>query len=153
MRFHRLTTFAFAALTLAFGRGVAAQVTPAGDKASDVAAVRAAIEKYVQAHATGDGSHLKDVFHPELKLFFVRNGQVTTRPGPEYIAGFSGKPAADEAQRKRRIEGIEVSGSAAVAKVILDYPATTFTDYFQLVKANDGWKIVSKTFHAQPKTP
>ena len=153
MTFHRLATFAVvAALSLASRREAAAQGAT-GDKTSEVAAVRAAIEKYVQAHATGDGNHLKDVFHPELKLFFVRNGQVTTRPGPEYIAGFSGKPAADEPQRKRRIEGIEVTGSAAVAKVILDYPATTFTDYFQLVKANDGWKIVSKTFHAQPKTP
>lgn len=118
---------------------------------ADEAAVRAALNHYLLAHSTGDGNHIKDVFHPELKMFFAREGQIRFRPGPEYIAGFSGRPAADEAQRKRRIESVDITGTAAMAKVVLDYPAATLTDYFQLVKANGEWKIVSKIFHSEPK--
>lgn len=133
--------------------GLSAQsARSAGTASTDEAAVRAAVNHYLLAHATGDGNHIKNVFHPELKMFFAREGEIRFRPGPEYIAGFSGRPAADEAQRKRRIEAVDITGTAAMAKVVLDYPTATLTDYFQLVKANGEWKIVSKIFHSEPKT-
>ena len=136
--------------------GQASSAQPArqsgGAVSADDAAVRAALNHYLAAHATGDGNHIKDVFHRELKMFFSRDGEIRFRPGPEYIAGFPGKPAADEAQRKRRIDAVDITGTAAVAKVVLDYPNATLTDYFQLVKANGEWKIVSKIFHSEPKS-
>lgn len=78
-------------------------------------------------------------------------GQFAQRTSAEYIAGASGKPAADEAARKRSIESIDISGNAAIAKVVLDYPQVRFTDYMSLLKVGDEWKIVNKTFYAQPK--
>ena len=47
-----------------------AGVTPglAQDSADEEAAVRAAVQHYLIAHATGDGSHHEMVFHPEAKL-------------------------------------------------------------------------------------
>jgi hypothetical protein len=115
--------------------------------AAEEAAVRAALEHYLAGHATGDGKHFSMVFHPESKLFFNRDGQFATRTSAEYIAGASGKPAADEARRKRRIAMVDVTGDAAVAKVELDYPDVFFTDYFTLLKVNGEWKIVNKTFN------
>jgi hypothetical protein len=115
------------------------------------AAVRAAIEHYMRGHATGDGAHHRKVFHPESKLFFIREGKFTQRTSEEYIAGASGKPAADEAQRQRRIDWIDVTGDAAVAKLTLTYPEVTFTDYMSLLKIDGEWKIVNKTFHADRK--
>jgi hypothetical protein len=76
-----------------------------------------------------------------------------TRSFADYISGFSGKPAPDEANRKRSIEAIDVSGNAAVAKIILDYPTTRFVDYMSLLKINGDWKIVTKIFYAEPKKP
>jgi len=142
------------ALTFPAALVAQAAAAPARSSASasaDEAAVREAVNHYLLAHSTGDGNHIKNVFHPELKMFFARDGEIRFRPGPEYIAGFSGKPAADEAQRKRRIESVDITGTAAMAKVVLDYPQATLTDYFQLVKANGEWKIVSKIFHSEPK--
>ena len=124
---------------------------PAQAPSADEAAVREAVNHYLLAHASGSGDHIKNVFHPELKMFFAREGQLMFRTGPEYIAGFSGKPAADEAQRKRWIESVDVTGTAAMAKVVLDYPNAKLTDYFSLVKANGEWKIVNKIFHSEPK--
>jgi hypothetical protein len=115
------------------------------------AAVRAAIEHYFQGHATGDGAHFRKVFHPESKLFFMREGKFAQRTSEEYIAGAPGKPAADEAQRKRTIDWIDVTGDTAVVKLTLTYPAVTFTDYMALLKIDGEWKIVNKLFHADRK--
>ena len=119
--------------------------------ASEEAAVRAALEHYMRGHSTGDGAHFRKVFHPEAKLFFNREGKLTTRTSEEYISGARGTPAADEAQRKRRIDFVDVTGDAAMAKITLDYPDVTFTDYMSLVKVDGEWKIVNKTFHANRK--
>jgi len=143
---------AAACLLVALLAAPATAQTPQGATPSaDEAAVRQAVNHYLLAHATGSGEHIRSVFHPELKMFFARDGQIMFRPGPEYIAGFSGKPAADEPQRKRWIESVDVTGTAAVAKVVLDYPNARLTDYFALVKAGGEWKIVNKIFHSEPK--
>src|SRR5918998_886808 len=86
------------------------------------AAVRAAIEHYFRGHATGQGEHFRKVFHPDSKLFFIRDGKLTQWTSEEYIARAPGKPPADEAQRKRWIESVSVSGNAASVKLVLDYP-------------------------------
>ncbi|MBK9528060.1 MAG: nuclear transport factor 2 family protein [Acidobacteria bacterium] len=120
-------------------------------QASDKDAVMVPLENYLKGHATGDGEYFKKAFHTEGNLIWIRDGKYTTRSFAEYIAGASGKPPADEAQRKRRIGMVEVVGNAAVATIILDYPTVKFTDYMTLLKINGEWKIVNKTFFAEPK--
>jgi len=119
---------------------------------SDKDAVMIPLENYLKGHATGDGEYFKKAFHTEGNMIWIRDGKYTTRSFAEYIAGASGKPPADEAQRKRRIGTVEVVGNAAVATIILDYPSVRFTDYMTLLKIDGEWKIVSKTFFAEPKS-
>lgn len=132
--------------------GLAAWLQPARAKHAEEAAVRQAIEHYFRGHATGDGQHFQKVFHPEAKLFWMREGKFTQRTSAEYIAGASGKPAPDEAQRKRSIQSIDITGNAAVVKVLLDYPSARLTDYMSMLKIDGEWKIVNKTFVSEPKT-
>ena len=120
-------------------------------QASEKDAARVPLENYIKGHATGDGEYMRKAFHTEGNLIFVRDGKYTTRSFADYIAGFTGKPAADEAGRKRSIESVEVSGNAGVAKIILDYPSTRFVDYMSLLKVDGEWKIVAKIFYAEPK--
>lgn len=114
-------------------------------------AVRVPLENYLKGHATGDGEYMKKAFHTEGNMIFIREGKYTTRSFADYIAGFTGKPPADEAKRKRWIESVEVSGNAAVGKIILDYPTVKFVDYMTLLKISGEWKIVNKSFYAEPK--
>ena len=116
-------------------------------------AVRVPLENYLKGHATGDGEYMKKAFHTDGHLMFIRDGKYTTRSFADYIAGFTGRPPADEAQKKRRIESIDVAGSAAIAKIILDYPNVRFVDYMSLLKINGEWKIVNKSFYSEPKQP
>lgn len=114
-------------------------------------AVRKTVELYFQGHATGNGDFFRKAFHTEAKVFGMREGKLLQRTSEEFAAGASGKPAADEAQRKRTIETIDITGNAAVAKVVLDYPTVKFTDYFTLLKIDGEWKIMNKTYTAEPK--
>ncbi len=117
----------------------------------DAEAVKVPLENYLKGHATGEAEYMKKAFHTEGNLIFMRDGKYTTRSFAEYIAGMGGKPAADEAKRKRWIESFHVVGNAAIAVIILDYPTVKFTDYMSLLKINGEWKIVNKSFFAEPK--
>jgi len=119
---------------------------------SEEEAVRAAVGHYLQGHATGDGAHHEKVFHPESKLFWIRNGQLNQRTSEAYIAGAPGRPADDENQRQRRIALIDITGNTAVVKVELDYPSALITDYFSMLKVDGSWKIINKIFYVEPKS-
>lgn len=128
----------------------AAIAIAAPSSASDDTAVRAPLELYLKAHATGDPNLIRKAFHGDARILFVREGKFTILTTEEFANRFNGKPAADEVQRKRAIESVDVAGNAASARIKLDYPQTAFTDYMQLLKIDGEWKIVSKTFYAEP---
>src|SRR5687768_10756126 len=88
--------------------------------------VRAAIEHYFRGHATGDAAHFRKAFLPTAHIEGNRNGKFTSWTLEEYCANFKGKPAANEAERVRTIDSIDVSGDAAFAKATLDHGATVF---------------------------
>ena len=123
----------------------------ASAESSEAAAARVPLENYIQGHVTGNGDFMRKAFHSEAKVMAFRDGKLTNLTSEEFASRFNGKPAADEAQRKRRIESVEITGNAGVAKIVLDYPTVTFTDYMSLLKVGDEWKIVNKVFYAEPK--
>ena len=143
--------FTIVPLALLFTAAPLAAQTTAKSSSDEEKAARVPVEHYLAGHATGDGAHFKAAFAPQAYLFWVRADTLATRTSAEYIAGANGSPAADEAQRKRWIESVDVSGTAGVAKVVLDYPTTRFVDYLSLLKINGEWKIINKIFYSEPK--
>jgi hypothetical protein len=124
---------------------------PAHAQEKDEAGARAAVNHYLAGHATGSPAEFTAAFHPKAMLYWNRDGAFAERTVAEYIAGATGKPAADEAQRKRWIESLDVTGNVGMAKVVLDYPSVRFVDYLSLVKADGEWRIVNKIFQAERK--
>ena len=122
-----------------------------GPSAAVSEAARIPLENYIQGHATGNGDFMRKAFHTDAKIMAFADGKLTNLTAEEFASRFNGKPAADEAQRKRRIEHVEVTGNAGVGKIILEYPTVTYTDYMSLLKVGDEWKIVNKVFYAEPK--
>ena len=115
--------------------------------------VRAALNAYLEGHATGQADAFKRAFQPEARMLYAKDGHLVKTEIADYIARAPGKPAADESQRKRTIDYIDIVGDAAIAKLTLTYPDVTFTDYMTLLKIDGEWRIVSKVFHADRKTP
>lgn len=114
-------------------------------------AVRVPLNNYIKAHATGNADLIRQAFWKESRIMAFGNDKLTNLSVEEFASRFNGKPAEDEAKRKRTIESIDVSGNAATAKIILDYPAVRFVDYMSLLKIGGEWKIVNKSFYAEPK--
>jgi hypothetical protein len=120
--------------------------------AAEEKAARIPLENYLKGHETGNPEFMRKAFYTEGKMIFIRDGKYSARTFAEYIGGMSGKPAVDEAQRKRWIEKVEIVGNAGIGTIILDYPNGKFTDYMTLLKIDGEWKIVNKSFHLEPKT-
>jgi hypothetical protein len=112
--------------------------------------VRAAIDQYFRGHATGIGDEMRKAFLPTAHIEGNRDGKFVSWTVDEYCSRFTGKPANDEASRKRTIDSVDVSGTAAMAEATLVHGATTFTDYFVLLKVNGEWKIANKVYASRP---
>ena len=158
-----LPVLAVAALVTVFsvpggGRASAERVEGLDDAASgflpadDIDGVRNAVERYFEGSATGRPEVMETAFHADARLIFLRDGEVVVLPLQDWLGRFTGSPAADEAQRARRVVAIDVSGDAAIAKLELDYPDVTLVDYMTLLRVGDEWRIVHKSFHGQPKS-
>ena len=118
---------------------------------AEAAAARIPLENYINAHATGNPEYIRKAFFPDAKIMAFRDGKLLNLSVEEFASRFSGKPAADESQRKRRIDSLSITGNAGNARIVLDYPDATLTDYMSLLKVDGEWKIVNKVFNAEPK--
>ena len=117
---------------------------------TDEQAVRAAVQQYLKGHATGSAEEMRKAFLPTAHIEGIRNGVFTSWTVDQYVAGFRGTPAADESSRKRTINSIDIQGTAAMARATLVHGATTFTDYFVLLKVDGAWKIANKVYSSAP---
>ena len=126
------------------------KTTPSDDESAR-SGVQAAITHYFKGHATGDASHMRKAFLPTAHIEGIRDGKFTSWTLEEYVAGFKGKPAADENSRSRTIDLIDVSGNSAIVKATLVHGATVFTDYFVLLKVDNEWRIANKVYFGRRK--
>lgn len=122
----------------------------ASAQSADEQAVRAAINQYFRGHATASADEMRKAFLPTAHIEGIRGGTFVSWTVEQYCANFKGKPAADEASRRRTIDSVDVSGTAAMARATLVHGATTFTDYFVLLKVNGEWKIANKVYASRP---
>jgi hypothetical protein len=96
---------------------------------------------------------MRAAFLPTAHIEGIRSGAFHSQTLSVYAANFTGTPAPDESTRKRTIDVVDITGTAAMVKATLAHGATTFTDYFVLLKVNGAWKIANKVYHAERKTP
>jgi hypothetical protein len=128
---------------------VALPTAVTAQQSTDEAGVREVITTYFRGHATGIADTMRAAFLPSAHIEGLRNGAFTSWTVDQYVGGFRGQPAADEASRVRTIDEVDINGSAAMVKATLKHGATTFTDYFVLLKVDGQWKIANKVYHAQ----
>lgn len=128
-------------------------MTAMAQSASDREAVRLVMQNLLRAFETSDNDLLLKNFRSDGVLvgYQKSRGQVRTQTVEEWKKGFTGKPADDEAQRKRSFEILDVSEHSAVVKLVLDYPTAKGVDYMALSKIDGEWKIISKSYTWQAK--
>ena len=115
----------------------------------DVRQIRQIIGVYFRGHATANPDTMRAAFLPTAHIEGIRNGVFTSWTVDQYVANFRGTPAQDESSRTRVIDVIDKTGTAAMVKATLKHGATTFTDYFVLLKSDGKWRIANKVYHGQ----
>lgn len=140
--------------SIVFAAALLLHSAPATAQSSNREAVNQVMRKAMRAFETGDRELMFEVLRKDGRVlgYSVSRGQVVTQTAEEWAQGLQGKPADDEARRKRRYEILDVNENAAVVKVMLDYPMWEGLDYLSLTKVDGQWMIVSKSWsgHSKP---
>ena len=118
-------------------------------QSSDHKAVDAVMKKFISAYITADNTLATEVFRKDgvmIGYSVARGSELLTRTGEQFAEGFNGKPAADEAKRKRTYEIVDMAENFAAVRVNLDYPGWRGVDYVVLLKVDGNWMIMSKSW-------
>lgn len=123
-------------------------------RCSELESIREVVDRYIEGVRDGNVESLKQAFHPQSSMFGWKGKDLFVTPIQglfDYIAS-TPAPAKSGEPTKFVITSIQVAGNAATVELAMDsYHQHDFTDFFQLVKAEDRWWIVSKLFHADPQ--
>jgi putative lumazine-binding protein len=139
---------------------MAACAALAGPASAQTAADRQAIEAVVRTayvdgvHAKPSAALMRQGFHPDFRMFVLREGALGTVTLEDWAARIE-KGAAERKGPapvvKADFTRVDVTGNAAVVQLQLYRDGKhTFTDFLSLYRFPDGWKIVAKIFHAHP---
>jgi hypothetical protein len=120
-------------------------------KIKELEAIRKTVTRYEDGITSGDVNLLRSAFHPQAMMYGCSGENVT-------IVGIDGLYDYVASQRPPVVTGeshrcfitkIDVADFAATAEVVQEncYGAN-YTNYFQLLKINGEWKIMSKAYNA-----
>ena len=112
------------------------------EKSEDHLAIEQVIQNYFDGWLTGDTTLVGSAMHSSCHLKFVRDGKIGIRNRTQYLSGFQPRPRLENAEG--RIISIDITRTAAEAKIELEIETRLFTDYFNLLKEGDRWYITDK---------
>lgn len=117
---------------------------------ADYDEIAAALQIYIEGARHGDGERMRSAFLPEATVRGSYGGQPTDWSLEQFCAVIAKSGGAPELQA--RIAGIELSGSAAMARLEAEnWRGTRYTDFFVLLKRDGAWRIAGKVFFAHSR--
>lgn len=112
---------------------------------TEIAQIETTLLDYIEGTANGQSERIKRAFHPDLNLYTVSNDSLRIRSGKKYIENFK---KGKKNNRIGKIISVDYQKDAAIAKIEIDMPdyKRIYTDYLLLLKINDSWQIIHKTY-------
>ena len=105
---------------------------------------------YFEGGRTADSSLTRQAFDLQrAHMFYVQADTLVDVPIPEYVRRVGSgrqRPNFQPDTNQRRIVMVDVSGTAAVAKLEIRTATAVLTDYMSLLKVGGRWTIVNKIF-------
>lgn len=124
------------------------------EKNIELQAITATINLYIDGLHTGNIETLKKAFHPRAMMYGISTKAATIVE----IEGLYGFVSANEPPSKTGephqcfITSIQHAGNAASVEMVEESAyGSDYTNYFQLLKIDGKWVIVSKAYNASPK--
>lgn len=106
------------------------------------------IQLYFDGWATGDTVKLGKAMHASCRLKNYSEGKFTEFSRARYISLF--KPRERPKNLQTRIVTLDITNNMGSAKVEISTERDLFTDYFNLMKTNEGWMIADKVSTRAP---
>ena len=112
---------------------------------SELKSIEQSLTDYIEGTANGQPDRLRRAFHKDFRLYFVRDNEINSWSGEGYINNFK---EGETHNRIGEIISIDYENNAAIAEVEIRMPdrKRIYTDYFLILKIQDDWKIVHKSF-------
>lgn len=112
---------------------------------NEIESIQKTLLDYIEGTANGEPERLKKAFHKDFKLYHIANDSLQVWSGQNYINNVT---PGKKSNRIGKIISIDYENDAASAKIEVNMPdkKRRYTDYLLLLKYNDEWKIIHKTF-------
>jgi hypothetical protein len=106
------------------------------------------VQLYIDGMRDGDGSKLKQAFHPEARMFGSLGGHRLDVPIAALIEMVDGNPVDVNGSYQARVVSVDQVGDAATAVLEENgcWGTVSFIDFFSLAYLDGAWTIVNKTF-------
>ena len=111
-----------------------------GDTKNDISDT---INQYFKGRKEGNIELLQQVFHPTAQLLTVKENTLSSSSLSEYLDHVQKQGAVD---CKTTLLSTEVTENIATAKTEFDYGTIKYIDYLSLLKVENEWTIVNKTY-------
>ena len=110
-------------------------------------AIAETLQRYIDGARTGSIDLLRSAFTPEARVSGSYSGKPVSWTLQEFCDAVAKGGAAPGLEA--RIVSMDHAGGAATARLeALNWRGTRYTDFFVLVRGDDGWRIDSKVFYA-----
>ncbi len=123
------------------------------ERNAELKSIQDTVNLYVQGLQTGNIDTLRKAFHPKAMMYGV-SAKVVTIVEIEGLFGFVAAnfpPPKSADLHQCYITSIQYAGNAASVEMIEESAyGNDYTNYFQLLKIDGEWVIVSKTYNSNP---
>lgn len=114
---------------------------------------KAVVNAYIEGvFLRGNAAMIKKGMHPDCDVLILRQGNLIKINAHTYADKFAENPGPLHAGTTYEFTYVHVTGYAGFAIVeIFQNGKHIYTDYLNLYKFADGWKLVTKTYYTHPK--
>lgn len=123
----------------------------AQDQSAEEDLIRQTLNHYLEGGTNNNFTRLAKAFHSEASMKFVGGEAYKNVNALDFFR--KGMKPGPPQNRTTQIEYVDIIGNAAHAKLSINYPTFRFLDFMNLLKVEGEWKIVSKIFYKEIKTP
>jgi hypothetical protein len=115
----------------------------------DIAAVTEIVRTYYDGMMAGDEVKLGRAFHPRACIVGNEGGGFTWATLDEFVAECK-KAVAQAGPHEWRINGLSLEGDTALVRLGGQFAGVWYSDDLSMVRIDDAWRIVHKTFYPHP---
>ncbi|WP_111670880.1 nuclear transport factor 2 family protein [Algoriphagus litoralis] len=113
----------------------------------EIDAITKTVHLYFDGMIQRDRRMLEEAFHPEARLIGYRGENFTITPFEAWANGTASGAPRNPADYQNSIKSIRVEGYTALVETELFWPGIYYYDFLTLIKVEEKWKIVHKTWY------